>query len=328
MLEEFENICQQEGSTVKKFSTYRPLRLGLDDALSYYPFLLTKDEIHVKYPWTENRLTYPSVFTSYREPNFNGMTCCVSLFTAHNELVNSWTHILGTCLAISLLCIGISTLGFTPGAIVIGIYCAIGFAMFFFSATFHTFGCHSDDVSRNVLCLDWFGVTLMIFGSNLIGSYFELRSSPVAFGVFTALNVLFGVFTYYVTFSSLQKVFNPKKNENEGKESKMGLLGALDEIMQMYIFRIFVGIAFAVGLILAWLIGYAINGTANDRLGKIFGVYGCYATVILQVFNIPEGLYPGKFDIWGSSHQLFHCGIVGGFFLLWYTYYSVESSFP
>lgn len=35
----------------------------------------------------------------------------------------------------------------------------------------------------------------------------------------------------------------------------------------------------------------------------------CTLKILLQ-FRIPERLAPGRFDIWGSSHQIFHVAIL------------------
>jgi len=47
------------------------------------------------------------------------------------------------------------------------------------------------------------------------------------------------------------------------------------------------------------MFAYGTLFCALSGLGYILGV-------IVYVSRIPERLYPGKFDIWGHSHQIWH----------------------
>lgn len=274
---------------------------------------MTKEQLHEKYPWSVDRITYPGVWTSYREPTNSGATCMLSLFTVHNELVNSWTHIGGVALAVALLVYTIYTVTPSGGEVVLVIYCFLGLAMFCSSSSYHTFSCHSDSVSGKVLCVDWLGVTGLIFGTTLLGSWYELKGYPFVFAAFTVVNLLLGAFTYATTYMSLQKMMSPK---SDVKRYAM---------MDSFLFRMLACITYAFGLVIAWITGYLLTGVANNDIYIILAVYACYSTVICNMFNFPECLFPkGTLDIVGWSHQIFHCGIVIGFFVAWYGFYSIE----
>ena len=308
-----------------------------------YPHLINLEELVEKYPWTETRITYNAVYTSYRKPCNCAASCVLSLTTSHNELVNAWTHIFGFLAALGCLLTTLCTasperVGATA---VLSLFAAGGMFMFSSSAMHHTFCCHSDMGSRTVQCMDWLGIAVFTFVSNLVVSYFEIFDygyENVFYG-FTAANFLLAMFSYYVTFSALQTVYKPfnkatkhstnAKEDGEKKEKTSNilfwLLKPLFDVMNTYIFRTSVGMMYALGSMLAWIIGYALTGKVNNHLVPIIGMYLCFGTVVFCLLDFPEAFFPkGTFDIVGASHQLFHVGIIGGFLLLWAFFYKVS----
>jgi predicted membrane channel-forming protein YqfA (hemolysin III family) len=140
------------------------------------------------------------------------------------------------------------------------------------------------------------------------------------------MNFLLAMFSYYVTSSSLQTVY---KEDIEKKENISGLFlfsQLLElEVINTYIFRTSVGIVYASGSLIAWLIGYALTGNANSHLMPIIGMYICFGSVIFCLLDFPEAFFTkGTFDIVGASHQLFHVGIICGFLFLWTFFYKVS----
>jgi len=72
----------------------------------------------------------------------------------------------------------------------------------------------------------------------------------------------------------------------------------------------------------------------NHEIGIRTGIYDwltelliLISVVILFLYRIPERLFPGKLDYFGSSHQIFHIGVLLSFLAhlkgLW-TVYDVE----
>jgi adiponectin receptor len=269
-----------------------------------YPHLLNLDGLVEKYPWTEARITYNAVFTSYRKPCNCAASCVLSLTTSHNELVNAWTHIFGFfaalgCLLTTLYNASYERVGETA---VLSLFAAGGMFMFISSAIYHTFCCHSDRGSQTVQCMDWLGIAVFTFVSNLVVSYFEIfvNGYNTMFYVFTAMNFILATFSYYVTCSALTTT---------------------------YIFRTSISMMYALGSLVAWIIGYALTGKVNDHLVPILGMYLCFGTVVFCLLDFPEAFFPkGTFDIIGASHQIFHVGIIGGFLLLWGFFYKMSFS--
>ena len=311
------------GLIIKSASSQDLYQIQWSDTFKKYPFLINLDGLVENYPWTDARITYNAVSTSYRKPCNCALTCILSLTTLHNELVNAWTHIFGSiaatgCLIATLYTASPERVGATT---VLSLFAAGGMFMFTNSALYHTFCCHSDSASKTVQCMDWLGISVFLFGSNLVVSYFEIfdYGYETVFYVFTALNIVMAVFSYYTTYSALQLVYVEKK------EVSSGGWNPLLAVMNTYIFRTSVVMMYALGALLAWLVGYALTGNANNHLAPIIGMYVCSGSVVFCLFDFPEAFFPkGTFDIVGASHQLFHVGIIGGFLFLWAFFYKVS----
>lgn len=174
------------------------------DLFKVYPSLMTKEPcVQVSLMWRENniRLRFHVVTRAKQQHKV------VHSFPFNNELVNAWTHWIGVFIAIASLCVTLLNVKEIAPRAVLSIICLSGVFMFSTSASYHTFCCQSDIVCRRVQCLDWLGILVHTFSSNLVVSYFELKQFPCVFYGFTVVNFLFAVFTYGITFSALQKVY-------------------------------------------------------------------------------------------------------------------------
>ena len=303
-----ENACATK--ILLQENDNKPLLLSSNDIFRAYPSLLSKNELIERYPWCDQRITYHYITTCYREPNFSTTSCLLSLFTLHNEVVSAWSHYIGAAIAMTCLAITLWTIEdpFPKG--VISCICLSGFFMFYSSATFHTFCCHSDPVCRHVQCMDWLGIALHTFLTNLLVSYFELRLFPTCFLWFTVVNVIFALFSYFITYSALQKVYH-SCDVQSGKASAIEphslptFLQPLMSIIESYAFRSLIAMSYGLGSIIAWSIGYYLTGIVNDHLFWIAIIYGCFGTVALCLWDIPERwLSPGVVDIVVSDSLL------------------------
>ena len=288
-----------------------PLSLSTKHIFGMYPSLLSKHDLIEQYPWCDQRITYNYIHTSYRQPNDSTISCLLSLFTVHNEVVSAWSHYFGALTAMLCLTITLLTIEdpFSKG--ILAFICLSGFFMFYSSASYHTFCCHSDVVCRNVQCMDWLGIAVHTFSTNLLVSYFELRQVPTCFFWFTVVNVFFAVFSYFITYSALQKVYH-SSDVQSGKVPIMEhpslpvFLQPLMAIIESYTFRSLIAMSYGLGSMIAWCIGYYLTGIINDHLFWILGIYGCFGTVVLCLYDIPERwLSPGVVDIVVSKPTIF-----------------------
>ena len=282
--------------------------------------LLLKKDLLKQFPWTQI-LIWPFVETSYREPNDSYLRCWQSLFEAHNESVNCWTHIFGFAWTCYLFSIRRKNSKYDTTVVVIYLFTAL--AVFMFSSSYHLFCCHSERVCRKVLCLDWMVISTLIFSSNLLSSYFELFEYPMAFAIFMSFNVILICTTSFITFSSLQNMFGfPKLLRSS--TSEFYLLRKLSGVLSSYTFRTLTYVLYASGVMIAWAIHFTIgvnNPLETSTLNGILLMYACYASVLLCIFHLPERLVPqGTVDIFGFSHQIFHVGVIGGVTALFWTY--------
>ena len=240
--------------------------------------------------------------------------CFKSLFYLNNEWVNVYTHLVpGTLMPVVLFLLrpfrrvnNDNFLGFIPSSIVSipkfentnGTDKLI-FGLFFFgfmtclscSAVFHTIKVHSLKVANMGNSIDYAGIVVLVITSMIGIIYYGYIDSPIPRFIFLAITFLFGV-------SCLTTSLRPEFKSNEWRP-----------------FRALMFIAFGLSALLP--IGYGIY-----RYGFEASVHRCgfwyvvgegvgYITgAVLYALRIPERFRPGKFDIWGHSHQIFHVFVV------------------
>ena len=289
-----------------------------------YPYLINLDTLVEKYPWTDTRITYNHVYTSYRKPCNCTTSCVLSLFTSHNEVINAWSHIFGVILAFGCFLITVATASSDRAkeSVILSIFCIGGMFMFSNSALYHIFCSHSDLGSRKVQCLDWLGIAVFTFVTNLLVSYFEIYAfgHPDVFYIFTVVNLFLAFFSYNITYSALQTVYAPFNGSGQGhtkgadisnnitgvKSIWYKLMAPIYLVMNTYVFRTSVGITYALGSFISWIIGYVLADKANyNHLSSIIGLYLCFATVLFCLTDFPEKFFPrGTFDVLVSSSNL------------------------
>ena len=261
-----------------------------------------KRELLDKFAWCEC-LIWPCIETGYRRPIPSVRYCLATLFSAHNELVNCWTHLLGGLWVIGLLRESSRRLVARADLAVFCVYLLAAFAVCFFSVGYHLLNCHSETVCRQVQCLDWAVISLLIFASNSLSAYFELPSPW--FAAFSVANGALMILTSWMTVASL----------GNGRKG----------IVVSYAFRATIYIIYGLGVIVAWLINFALNGAPNmASVEGILLMYCCYSSILLCLLHLPERITPaGSVDIVGSSHQIFHVGVIAGVSVLWRTYFQI-----
>lgn len=184
--------------------------------------------------------------------------------------------------------------------------------MCFFSSCFHVFIAHSLHVAHGLQCMDWLAVSTLCCSTNVMGAYHELYANGhhTAFYVLSAVNIFMMLYTVRTTLQSL-KDHHCSHDEAAGRSS--------------HVWRTILVSCFACGLIISWLLHACLAPDPwSDRMQRslkmILATYAAYGTVALNVLSIPERWFPGTFDIWGYSHQIFHFFVVVGIVLLWTAY--------
>ncbi|KAL6573060.1 Heptahelical transmembrane protein 4 [Orobanche hederae] len=170
----------------------------------------------------------------------------------------------------------------------------LGGAMFCLlaSTTCHLFSCHSQRMSYIMLRLDYAGIAALISTSFYPPVYYSFMCYPFFCNLYMGFITLLGIGTILV---SLLPVFQSPEYRNirAGLFFGMGVSGAAPILHK---------------LILFWHQPEALHTTGYEVLMGAF--YGIGALV--YAMRVPERWRPGKFDIAGHSHQLFHVLVVAG----------------
>lgn len=172
----------------------------------------------------------------------------------------------------------------------------LGGAMFCLlaSSTCHLLSCHSRRLAYIMLRLDYAGIAALITTSFYPPVYYSFMCHPFFCNLYLGSITVLGIATILV---SLLPVFqNPEyRAMRAGLFFGMGVSGVVPVIHKLIMFRDR---------------PEAVHTTAYEILmGLLYGLGALvYAT------RVPERWKPGKFDIAGHSHQLFHVLVVAGAF--------------
>lgn len=239
----------------------------------------------------------PLCRSGYRPVSNSVTTCFLSLGHLHNETLNIYTHLIpaiGLAFAQALIHGGLKYL--YPDAsvadhIVFGIQVDAAIVTLLLSSSYHTMICHSKDVENLMLRVDYVGILTLILGSFFSGIYVGFYCEPL---------LCYTYWTMIITLSLITAtlVLHPR------------LQGAKYRFLRAWAF-IATGLSgFAPiihGLFLyGWSEMWVRSGMPYWLLEGLFYGTGVY----FYITRIPESIWPGRFDIWFSSHQFFHVFVV------------------
>ncbi|XP_011184347.1 adiponectin receptor protein [Zeugodacus cucurbitae] len=235
----------------------------------------------------------------HRPPLPSFSACFKSIFRVHTETGNIWTHLLG-CVAF----IGVALYFLSRPSVEIQIQEKIIFGAFFagaiiclgFSFAFHTLSCHSVEIGRLFSKLDYCGIALLIMGSFVpwlyYGFYCHYQPKVIYLSVVCVLGSLSIIVSLWDKFS--EPGLRPLR---AGVFMSFGLSGIIPAIHYSLMEGWFSKISQAS---LGWLI----------LMGLLY-ILGA----LLYALRVPERWFPGKFDIWFQSHQLFHILVIAAAFV-------------
>ncbi|XP_036324385.1 adiponectin receptor protein [Rhagoletis pomonella] len=235
----------------------------------------------------------------HRPPLPSFSACFKSIFRVHTETGNIWTHLLG-CVAF----IGVALYFLSRPSVEIQVQEKIIFGAFFagaiiclgFSFAFHTLSCHSVEIGRLFSKLDYCGIALLIMGSFVpwlyYGFYCHYQPKVIYLSVVCVLGTLSIIVSLWDKFS--EPALRPLR---AGVFMSFGLSGIIPAIHYSLMEGWFSQISQAS---LGWLI----------LMGLLY-ILGA----LLYALRVPERWFPGKFDIWFQSHQLFHILVIAAAFV-------------
>ncbi|KAG0367063.1 putative hemolysin-III channel protein Izh2 [Gamsiella multidivaricata] len=241
----------------------------------------------------------PAILTGYRRATYSYHKCLRSLGYLHNESVNIWSHLLG---AVAFLIVapisyfkvlGVQdTIRWTDIAVLYA-FLAGAIICLSMSASFHTFSCHSEKVCSQWIRCDYLGIVFLIVGSYypaiFYGFYCHQTWQILYISVISTLGAL-----------TIVAVMRPKFRSPQFRwvRSALFLAVGLSGLCPIIHGIILYGFAMAQHAI-------ALNYMFCMGAAYVFGalIYGS---------RTPECFFPGKFDNFMASHQIFHvCVLIG-----------------
>ncbi|KAI2614437.1 HlyIII-domain-containing protein [Hypoxylon fragiforme] len=233
------------------------------------------------------------IVSGYRPDSNSYRRSLASLFYVHNEFVNIWTHLLG---ALTFPIVGawlyhvIAPRYASANAndiLVFSCFFAGAVLCLSMSAMFHAISNHSEEVSKWGNKLDYSGIVFLIVGSFVPALYY---------GLFCAPN-LTTIYLYGISFLGLG----------------CGVVSWVEQFRtprwRPYRAAMFVGLG--VSGIVPVCHGLSIYGyeILEQRMGLNWVLFQGFLYILgafLYAVRWPERSFPKTFDIWGSSHQIFH----------------------
>ncbi len=163
-----------------------------------------------------------------------------------------------------------------------------------FSALFHLFGTMNKTTNKILSRFDYGGISLLIAGSCYPPYYYFFNCDIFLRNIYL---IFISTFALIVFFFSLTSSFHlPEKRTLRG------------------ILFLSLGLSAGFPIVHLALMGNSVKGFyGNPRL--LFWYFGGISYVIgalMYINRIPEKFKPGKFDFFGSSHQIFHVFVVFG----------------
>ena len=242
---------------------------------------------------------------SYRPIMFSFRGCFKSMFRLHNETWNIWTHFGGFLFFVALV-LGMYIFGdFITGLfedvvitdlpmseqLILSLFFGGAIVCMMCSTLYHVLRNHSHGVSLLFRRLDYSGIALLIAGSSIpayyYGFYCAWGAQCVHIGVIVVLCFV------CIVASMWRKMQTPNYR---------GIRYAMFVSFGLY------GVVPGVHIYLRD--GYALACDAFALWGILMMAAIYIGGGALYACRIPERFWPGAFDVWASSHQLFHVCVV------------------
>lgn len=228
-------------------------------------------------------------------PPMNSVTACFkSIFRIHTETGNIWTHLLGMIFFISLALYVLTTKYIDwmwQDITVHAVFFSCAIMCLGFSWVFHTVFCHSESYRNFFSKLDYCGIALMVMGSFVPWLYYSFYCRLRTHLFYLVSILLLGLSCIVV--SLWEKFAKPEyRPVRAGLFIALGLTGVIPAVHFVTADGLYVAFG-ECGL--GWLILMAVLYISG---------------ALLYAFRIPEKIYPGRFDIWFQSHQIFHIFVV------------------
>ncbi|KAM0950435.1 hypothetical protein DsansV1_C04g0041381 [Dioscorea sansibarensis] len=254
----------------------------------------------------------------------------LSIFSIHNETLNIWTHLTGfffflilailtaamiprdihafTITRIEELIVPLNTTTTNPYVLMSTIVSPMlkgpitrfPFFAFLFGAMFclltsslcHLLISHSEKMAYLMLRLDYIGIASLIVTSFYTQVFYSFICFPFFFNLYMSFITVFGAATVIISFLPIFQTAR-FRNIRATLFFSMGVSGVVPIMHKVIFFS-----DRPEAMLSAW---YEL------LMGVFYGL-----GVIIYAARVPERWIPGRFDLVGHSHQLFHLLVLGG----------------
>lgn len=237
------------------------------------------------------------IHSGYRPATNSYASCLHSLCYFQNESINIYTHLLSALLTFPIAYWLYDAITFryptanTADTAVFACFFVGSAFCFTMSATYHTISCHSAIIARKANALDYLGIVGLITGSFIPSIFYGFYCRPDLQHLYWGMICSLGMACAVVT--SIQRFRTPEWRKFRAVLFVcMGLSGFVP--------------------ITHWVLDKGISQVRQDTGLDWLILQG--ALYILGAFiyasRIPEKWYPGRFDLVGHSHQIFHVLVI------------------
>jgi len=239
----------------------------------------------------------PFMRTGYRDATDSSLGCFQSWGFLHNETMNIYTHLV-PALTMVFAQAGVQVLitKHFPSAtlldrLVFTVNMLAAITCWTLSTLYHTLMNHSVRVSLLWLRIDYVGIITLILGSFFSGVHVGFYCEPALRNTYwTMIITLSAITSVLVLHPQLQGL--PFRPHRTGAFVTTGLSGFAPIIHGIVLY--------------GWDEMWVRSGMPYFFLeGTIY----CLGALIFAT-RMPESIWPGKFDIWLGSHQIFHILVV------------------
>ena len=240
----------------------------------------------------------PGILTGYRLINQPWSYYVKSLFWIHNETVNVWTHFIAPFLCITLVYGFSKHIDFSRdisahGLLVFAVTSTISFLS---SALAHLFHSKSELIHYIVFSVDHIGISLYGYGYGIMVYYCsgnELFYKTIGHG----FQIVHALLALNITLCNIIARTKYKINQCLSRKCVQVISCALSVI--------FCKVALMFRL-------YCVdsNGISITSKYHLYQTFFSITNGLLFSLHQPERTYPGRFDIWGHGHQLFHLSAI------------------
>ncbi|KAF5872796.1 putative hemolysin-iii channel protein [Botrytis fragariae] len=287
-----------------------PLTCQQDSTSTSHKGLITYDDLP---PWHQDN---PSIFTSYRPITHSLRDSLRTFFTLHNETLNIHTHSIPflTCFLLTGLIFYIFSIHFPESPLVDRFIFSIFFLTTMicmgFSMGYHTLLNHSKGVAEIWLKLDFLGIVVAILGDFVTGIYVAFYCEwrfQVGYWVMVGTGCsAFAPIIHAIVYFGWDQVVDGTGMPWYLGEGGFLVLGAVVYSVSFLSFFYFLA---------RMLLYFGSEMEILDRSENSLNLSSKYINGRMKKTNIkklriPECYFPGKFDIIGHSHQIFHILVV------------------